>query len=82
MKIYTFGITLHRDTLMGYGRTAKGAEEMCHKAYKAITSTWDEEYAPRDWSKAKECFGIVAREELEIPCATYDHELIKKEAYE
>ena len=82
MKIYTFGINLHRDTLMGYGRTTRGAEEMCRKAYNAITSTWDEEYAPRDWEKAKEHFGVVAREELETPCATYDHELIKKEAYE
>lgn len=81
MKIYTFGILLQRDELIGYGRTAKSAEELCRKAYKAITSSWDEEYAPRDWEKAKEYFGVVAREELEIPCVTYDNELMKKEEY-
>jgi hypothetical protein len=44
-----------------------------------MTSHWDEEYAPRDWIKAKDYFGHTY-EELELPGATYDNEAFKKGA--
>jgi hypothetical protein len=79
MSIHIFGLRLPKGDIMGYGCTAKEAEGMCRKAYKAMTSHWDEEYAPRDWIKAKDYFGHTY-EELELPGATYDNEAFKKGA--
>ena len=80
MRIHIFGLRLPRGDIMGYGCTQKEAEGMCRKAYKAMTSHWDEEYAPRKWSRAKEYFGLAANEELELPSATYDNESFRKGA--
>ena len=81
MKIHTFGINLPKDGIIGCGYSPREAEDMCRKAYNLITTYWEEEYAPKDWSKAKDYFGTCAIEELEIPCAIYGNEPIKNEEY-
>ena len=78
MKIHIFGIRLPKGELMGYGCTAKEAEDMCRKSYKYMTSDWDEEYAPRKWEEAKKYFGLVANEEVAIPGAIFDNEPFKE----
>ena len=75
MKIHTFAIGVLRGDIIGYGSTAKEAEDMCRKAYNEMTSQWDEDHAPRNWGKAKEYYG-TSHVELELPCATQDNELI------
>ena len=68
MKLHTFAIGVLRGDIVGYGTTKKEAISSCCKAYNAMGYV-------RPWVKAKEYYG-TSHQELELPCATQDNELI------